>query len=300
MQIIIAYLMVVIVWSTTPLAITLSNDSLSPHAAVMSRMILALCIVALLVSVFKPQSVLKAKNWKIYAAAGFGMFPCMPLVYFAAEYISSGLIAVVFALNPIFASALATYILREPPLSMKKIAAIFVSLLGLVIVFYAQLNLDVQAWVGIALILLSTLAFSLSQVLVKYFQKDQKTDAMEQTLGALLISAPGFLIAWYVLSDQPILPISNTSLYAVLYLAVIGSVFGFVAYFYVLTHLSVVVVSMIPLITPVLALLLGAFVLDEVVTRTMMLGVFFVLFGLVLYGDSFKFVSNRIKRIVRM
>lgn len=300
MKIIVAYLMVVIVWSTTPLTISLSNDSLSPYAAAMLRMLLALFMVFLLVLAAQSRSALKLKNWKIYVSAGFGMFPCMPIVYFAAEYIPSGLIAVIFALNPVFANALATYILREPPLSFKKIAAILVSLFGLAIVFYVQINLDAQAWIGIALILLSTLAFSLSQVLVKYFQKNEKIDAIEQTLGSLLASSPGFFMAWYLLDGSAILPISNTSLYAVLYLAVIGSVFGFVAYFYVLTNLSVVAVSMIPLITPVLALFLGMFILDEVITLTMLLGVLLVLVGLVLYGDSLTFVSNRIKRIVRM
>ncbi|MEM8594533.1 MAG: EamA family transporter [Pseudomonadota bacterium] len=298
-----SYLCVVMVWSTTPMAIVVSNQSMSASASVMCRMTLALIVIAVIVSVAKPNAALKLTHWKIYLAAGFGIFPNMSFVYVAAQYIPSGLIALIFALNPIFSAVFASALLKEPLGSVRKLFAIGLALIGLSIIFNEHVTLDSQSWIGISLILLSTVAFSFSQVCIKACQQEGTVNAMEQTLGALLFAVPGLIITWLCVegieSGVGALQMSVSSGLAVVYLAVIGTVIGFMAYFYVLSQISVAVVSLIPLITPVMALWLGSFFLDEVVTNWMMLGTVFILTSLLMYGDLVTLAVNRARRFIR-
>ena len=55
------------------------------------------------------------------------------------------------------------------------------------------------------------------------------------------------------------------------------------SYYYLIRHTSVRVVSIIPLITPVFSLLLGAFFNNETLTLTQISGIALVLIGLAYY-----------------
>lgn len=293
MSVISSYVAVIMIWATTPLAIKISNHSLTPFAAVTARMVLALAILMLLVKCLKPGSDLKRAHWRIYAAGGAGIFPNMLLVYMAADYITSGMIAVMFSLSTIATSVIAAIVLRENSLTPQKLFGVLLAISGLGIIFYRQLHLGDEAIYGLLLMLSSIVIFSLSQVAVKRFQQQIKIDPFEQTYGALSFSTPGLLLSWGLFDGQMPTAVSNDTLIAVVYLALIGSLLGFIAYYYILTYLSVTVVSLIPLITPALALWLGAMVLDETVGWALQAGSVLILLGLAVYDGVF---LSKIKR----
>lgn len=58
---------------------------------------------------------------------------------------------------------------------------------------------------------------------------------------------------------------------------------GFALYYYVIKHLEASKVSLITLVTPVLALLLGSFLNGEVVSLRLWLGTALILFGLTVH-----------------
>ena len=68
-----------------------------------------------------------------------------------------------------------------------------------------------------------------------------------------------------------------------MYLGVFGSVFGFVMFYYALSRLQASTMSLLTLITPVLALFLGHFLNAESVEPIALLGSGMILLGLVLY-----------------
>ena len=92
---------------------------------------------------------------------------------------------------------------------------------------------------------------------------------------------------WAVFDGEVPAEVSLRSVLAVSYLGIIGSVVGFVAYLYVLQRLQAATVALIPLITPVFALLLGAWLADELVPASTLQGAALVLLGLgcYQYGD---------------
>jgi drug/metabolite transporter (DMT)-like permease len=76
------------------------------------------------------------------------------------------------------------------------------------------------------------------------------------------------------------LSVDAKTIQAILYLAVVGTGIGFPLYYYVLKHLSAGHVSLITLITPVTALLLGANLNDEFISARVWTGTGLIMLGL--------------------
>ncbi len=283
MAILLAYFSVVLIWATTPLAIQWSSDSLSFIAAALLRMAFALAL-GLLINASLRRKLFSIPNvWQTYAAGAIGVFPNMPVVYWSAQYIPSGLIAVIFAMSPFVTGLMTMILLKQNPFSARRLFALLMALSGLVIIFYHQLQLSAHAVYGIFGILLSCLLFSFSSVLVK--KVNLQTDAFNQMLGSLLFSLPGLLISWWLLDGHVPVLVSTKSWVAIGYLAVLGSLLGITLFFYVLANMTPTAVSMITFMTPILALLLGAGLAHESLSWQLWVGATLVIVALLVYLD---------------
>ena len=284
----LSYLAVIAIWATTPLAIKLSNDSLSPLTALTLRTGLALCIAVVIVAVWRRHSFFKRQHFKGYLLASISIFPNMPLVYYATDFIPSGLIAVMFGLSPFFIGVMAHFVLGEYFFSPRKFLGQVVAVLGLAVVFIDQLAIDYTAGFGILLMLCSISIYSYSLVAVKRQALICSAPAFDQAVGAMLLSLPGTLLCWYYLDGSTDIVLSAVSAYSVGYLAIIGSLIGFMAFYHVLNTMSVAMVSIIPMISPLIALWLGVVFADENVSLYTVLGSLLILAGLGLYEGVFK------------
>ena len=126
-----AYVCVVLIWSTTPLAIKFSNHSLTPMVSISLRIVFAVAVACVMFVLLRRRIPMRLENWPIYAAAAIGLFPNMPLVYTASEYIPSGLIAIMFGVTPFVNGLLAIPMLGEPKLSPSRWLSLLLALLGL-------------------------------------------------------------------------------------------------------------------------------------------------------------------------
>jgi drug/metabolite transporter (DMT)-like permease len=90
-------------------------------------------------------------------------------------------------------------------------------------------------------------------------------------------------MSWYFLDGELPENIASRAGMSILYLAFFGSVIGFALFFYILKHVSASRVSLITLVTPVLALLLGRYLNDEPLTVEIVAGALMILAGLALY-----------------
>ncbi|WP_101758015.1 DMT family transporter [Oceanicoccus sp. KOV_DT_Chl] len=292
----LAYLLALVIWSTTPLAIKLSNDSVTPIAAILLRTLLAVALGSLIIAISRRSEVLRPRYFKIYLAGSIGIFPNLVLIYYAAELISSGLIAVIMGLAPFVTSVVAYFLLGGSLFTVQKTIAQIIAIAGLITIYYGQIVVDNSSGIGIGLVLCSTLLFSLSAVLVKRFGAEQSMSPLNQTVGSMVFSIPGLLLGWWLLDGNIHLVFSPTSVIAIGYLAIVGSLLGFVTFFYVLKRVSVGLVSLILLITPVGALMIGKFVAGEQLTTTALIGSALILLGLFLYENMFSLLLKRNNR----
>ena len=145
-----AYIGVILIWSTTPLAIQWSNDEVGFLFGITSRMILGVVaglLVALLFSVRLPWH---ADARRTYFAAGLGLFFAMTSVYWSSQFIPSGWISVLFGLAPIVTGLMASLLLAEQALTISRLFGMLLGLAGLAIMLLGSQALGPDSAYGIA------------------------------------------------------------------------------------------------------------------------------------------------------
>ncbi|MEE4250911.1 MAG: DMT family transporter [Alcanivoracaceae bacterium] len=280
----LAYLIVVLVWATTPLAIKWSAETFMPVTAVMLRMMLAVAVGLPWLWLLGQRLRWDRLAIKSYAAALPGVFGAMSLSYLASVYVASGLISVMFGLAPLLSGFMLQLLPNPVRLNLWHWAGCVTGVGGLALVFADALQGGNQL-IGILLLLGAVTGFSVGGIAVK--QVAAGLGPLPQTLGSLILSLPCFWVLWFVMGESFTVGDAMQGVWAVLYLALCGSLVGFVCYFKVLSSLPAATVALITLITPVLALLLGALFNGEQPGMNVITGALVILFGLALYflGD---------------
>jgi len=283
-----AYLGVILIWATTPLAIKWSGDGVGLLFGAAARMVIGVLACVLVLALLRRPLSLAPGALRTYVAGGLGIWGAMSCVYWAAQFIPSGLISVVFGLSPIATGAMAALWLGERALTPARLLGIGAGIAGLGIVFLpgGAAGTGDQAALGVAGVLLSVLFHGASSVWVKRI--GAQVPALHTTTGALLVAVPLFVGTWYIADGRWPEVVPPHALGAILYLGLAGSVLGFVLYYHVLRHLAASRVALIPLITPVLALALGHQLNDEPLSPRVLAGSALILSGLAFWqwGDA--------------
>jgi drug/metabolite transporter (DMT)-like permease len=179
------------------------------------------------------------------------------LVFWGEQYISSGLAALLSATVPLFGLPLAHRYLASEPLTGAKILGVVLGLLGIAVVFSGELGAGgPKALWASAGIIVAALATAHAGVLVK-----ARGTHIEPAVMAGVQMAGGcipLLIAGVVLEGSPLRFHWTPLAFATLaYLTILGSVVAFLMYYWLIRHTAVTGVLMIPLVTPLVAVLIG-------------------------------------------
>lgn len=298
MKLILGYWIVVLIWSTTPMGMVLSNDNVSFMSAAGLRLLLAL-IILVLIALVRRRSLFPHPNAKkMYLVAALGICPQMSLVYWSAQYVSSGVMSIVFALSPCFTYLASLLLLRNTThVSVRKMLSLCVAVSGMAIIFMDQLNLGVQAAWGIVALLGSSVCFAVSTVLLKRYSDNIDLDPLSQTTGTLLFTFPVFAVCWFCFDGQWPENITLKSAAAISYLAMCGTVVGFSLYFWVFQRMNVVTVSLITMISPLFATSMGVLFLGEQFTWKIGVGGVLVLLSLLYFeGITLKYIVRLLQR----
>lgn len=274
-----AFISVVLIWSTTPLAIKWSAMGAGCSFAVLARMTVGVVLCAVLLLVFRVQFPLHRRACLAYLAGGLSMFCAMSLSYWSAQFVSSGMISVLFGLSPLITSLGAMLWLKEEAFTPNKLSGMLLGLLGLLLVFRG--GLDSAAMTGLLALFAAVVSQAMGLVCLKRINDDSPPLAM--TLGTLMIALPLFFAAWWLADGIFPARLPDRVAEATVYLGVFGSVLGFALYYYLIKHMEAGRIALITLITPVLALLLGQGLNNEEVLPQVWLGAGFILSGLCLH-----------------
>jgi drug/metabolite transporter (DMT)-like permease len=195
----------------------------------------------------------------------------MTLVYWGAQYVSSGLLSVIGGTGPIITGLLATVILKDRVFTFMRVIGMLLGVLGLVLIFHSSILTQTNQAKGIVAILLSGTFQSLSAVMIKYWR------------APIAPVVPCYTLIW-ILMGTPIQPVVDAqSIGAIVYLALFGSVIGFVTYFFLIQKISAHNVAMVSLITPAFAMAIGHMVNNELWQPTELMGAAFIFFGLSIF-----------------
>lgn len=276
-----AFVSVILIWSTTPLAIKWSSLGVGFSFAVFSRMAIGVLLCALLLAAFRVRMPLHRKALLAYVAGGLSMFGAMALTYWSAQFVSSGMISVLFGMSPLITSLGAMLWLKEEALTPSKLSGMMMGVLGLWLVFRGNLDLGATAGIGLVVLFVAVAVQSLGLVWLKHIDDD--SPPLSTTLGTLTVALPLFFAAWFLVDGHLPAAVSERAVAATVYLGVVGSVLGFVLYYYLIKNMEAGRIALITLITPVMALLLGHGLNDEAVLPQVWLGTASIVFGLCLH-----------------
>ena len=276
----LTYGLLVFIWATTPLAIVWSVSDLHPMWALLIRFFIALPLAVTVLLLLK----VKFPTHKIallsYAAGSLSLIGSQIFTYAATAYLSSGLIALMFGLAPIMAGLIGRFGFQQKLAGLQWLG-MGTSIIGLAMICLSGSQQHVQP-IGIILMLISVFSYSLSIFLVKKINAD--LPVMAQATGSILVSTllATLLIPWiwqYVPTHFP----SAKSLFALTYTIVMASLIAMFCYFKLVQNLQATTLSLTTVMTPMLAILIGACLNHEQLSVQVFVGASIILFGLVLY-----------------
>ncbi len=290
MPLIIAYCTVILIWATTPLTIVWSSTAVSPTLALLLRMLIAFILGWVMLKALRIKFPYHPKAIRLYCYSAIGVVGGMLLTYLAARSVSSGLISLMFGLTPMLSGLFSQKFLDEKPFTFIKKLALGLAFIGLFIIFYDNLlvthdansSTNFRGYLNVVYVILAVILFSLSGVLVKSVEIN--IHPLATTMGTLTIAIPCYILAWYLHDGVFTLPELHTkAFWSIIYLGIFASLFGFIAYFYVLQRLAASTMSLIMLITPIIAVMLGNIFNHEVISSQLIVGAACIVFSLVLY-----------------
>ncbi len=277
-----AYAGVILIWSTTPLAIQWSAQGATFSFAVMARMAIGLAICVALVAATRTAFPWHPAARRLYAVSGLSLCVSMLLTYWGALHIPSGLISVIFGLSPLVTGVFAALWLSERTLTPQRLTGLAIALAGLWLIFGQPWPGDGHATLGTAAVVAGMVVQALGLVWIK--RLNVRVSSLAITSGSLGVAMPGFVLAWLAFDAARLPPeTAPRAAAAIVYLGVLGSVVGFTLYYYVIKHLDAGRVALITLVTPVSALLLGQTLNAEFIPGRGWAGIALIGTGLALY-----------------
>lgn len=276
-----AYFLMIAIWSTTPLAIQWSSQGVDFITGLFLRMLIGSVLALALTLLWYKTLPLHQGARRVYMASALAIYGAMMLVYWGAQYINSGLVSVLYGLSPIFSGFFSVLILQQNDFSYHKMFGTLLGVFGLAIIFTGQIHYGELAILGILATLFSALLHSASAVWIK--RLNTPLPALIVTTGGLVFAMPLFLLTFLLFAEPLPEALPSRTFWSILYLGSIGSVIGFVSYYFVLARLQPTTVALATLITPVIALLLGTLFNEEHITLSIFWGTSLIMMALLIH-----------------
>jgi drug/metabolite transporter (DMT)-like permease len=277
-QLVGAFGAIYLLWGGTYLAIALGLQSIPPFLLIGARSVLGGAVLLALsgLSDFTRQP---WEDWRHAAISGALLFVgCHGALAYAQRYVPSGLSAVILATIPFWIVLVNLSIGQSEPL--RKLLALVPGLAGVGLIAWNETsNPQHSLPIGmIALLVASSLSWALGSV---YAQRRASHIPAHDLAGMQLVCGGVSLLVlggiageWTRFAPHQV---SMASIGGLLYLALFGSAVGNTAYLWLLDRMSAPIVASYTFVNPVIALILGVWVLGERITIPSLVGTAFVI-----------------------
>jgi drug/metabolite transporter (DMT)-like permease len=258
--ILVPFAIVTLIWGSTWLVIRDQLAVVPPSWSVTYRFVVAGVAMAVVAKAKGERFDLDARGWAFAAAIGVLQF-CLNFnfVYRAEHYITSGLVAVVFAML-LVPNALFARIVLGQRMGGQLIAGSAVAMAGIALLFLHEARTGPTGagatWAGIGFTALAILAASTANVLQA--TPTARAYPMTATLAIAMLLGAGIDggIAWW-LTGPPVVEARGAYWAGILYLGLVASALAFPLYYRVLRVIGPAKAAYSSVIVPVIAMLLS-------------------------------------------
>jgi drug/metabolite transporter (DMT)-like permease len=279
-NIVSTYILLVLIWATTPLAIVWSVSDLNNLWALALRFLIALPLAFSLLLLLKVKLPTDKISVHSYIAGACSFIGSQFFTYLAAAYLSSGIIALMFGLAPIMAGLIGHFGFQIH-LNRLQWGGMFIAVAGLAIICLGGSDHHIQP-IGIGLMLISVFVYCSSIYWVK--KVNAPLEPMAQATGSILVSALFALgMLPFIWQHAPAHIPDTKALVGLFYAVIMASVVAMICYFKLIQNIKATTLSLTTVLTPMLALLFGALLNDEKLSVMIFVGAFVLIFGLFIY-----------------
>ena len=275
------YALLVLIWAATPLAIVWSVAEVHPMWVLIIRYFGASLIALALLKIMRDPLPFDAVSMKSYLAGSLNLIGAQLFIYLAANYLTSGLMALIFGLSPLIAGLIGHVILKTHKLVWLQWLGMAVAVSGLTFVFADSAESNVNPW-GVVLMVISMISYISSIFWVKQINAPLKP--MSQATGSLIFffffSLALIPSIWQHFPTQ--IPSTN-AIIGFVFTMILSSIVAMLCYFWLIRRLAASTVSLSNVMTPVIALVLGATLNNEHISSNAFIGIVIVMFGIVMY-----------------
>lgn len=287
---------VYVVWGSTYLAIRVVVRTMPPFAAAGLRFAVAgSAMAAVAWFIERPRCLPTWRQWRDYGLVGVLLLVgANGLVMWAEKSVPSGITALVVATVPVWLTLLDGLRPGGQPWSARGWLGTLIGLAGVALVVRPEAGAESVSWPGILALQCAAFSWSLGSLYAQAITA--RLSVLAASAIEMLAGAFGLLLlsritgeSWSQLQGAPV-----SAWLGLAYLVVFGSLVGFTAFAHALAELPASVVGTYAYVNPVVAVVLGAVLLDETVSTHLVFGAGLILAGVLLATLASKRPRDRV------
>lgn len=270
-RVVAAYVLMVLLWGSTWAAIKIGVAEVPPYLFAFERAVAVASILTVAVVVLR-QSFPRTRV-ALLASGISGLFnigTSWALIFWAEQFVPSGLVAVFGAMAPVWTAILAHFFVRGDRLSRLKVGALVLGLAGTALLVGAPAASEgPNALLATVLLAIMPITWAIAAILIARFLSNESPIAIVGIgtwVGAL------FLLPFALTQVGQPQQWDARSVIAFAYLVIGGSCVGLVLNAWLYRKLRPTTVTLSQVLIPTEALIIGAFALGEAFTLRMLAG----------------------------
>ncbi|MCT7465484.1 DMT family transporter [Aliarcobacter cryaerophilus] len=258
-------------------ALFLYEEGLNVNSVIFYRFIFASILLAIFMIIKKDSFYLKFKEIILLVLLGL-LFGISAISLFNSFlYMDAGLASTVLFIYPIFVAIIMALFFKEKN-SIITILSIIFAFLGVVLLYESD-GANVSNF-GIFLVIVSSLCYAIYIVIINQYLK---MSALKVTFYSMLFCTITILIHSFFDSSLNIMPLVNFNMwFYTIFLALVPTIISLLFLIKAIQLIGSTSASILGALEPLTAVLIGVYVFNEKITFWLVIGIVFILFGVIL------------------
>ena len=281
---ILAFIAIYFIWGSTYLFVAFAVEEIPPFFMAGIRFFLAAVIIFLLSPFFIDWS--KVDRQQVINSIQAGLWFLVlgnGAMTWALQYIDTGFASLLISTQPLVL-LLMMWVFDGTKISPKSMLGVVLGLIGMYLLIDQEGVLSGnQDWVALGIMVSCLVTWGYGSLFVSKAKLPTNhflNAAIQMSTGAVVLLAAGFIFEW---QDFHFLEVSTFSWMCTFYLVIFGSIIAFTAFNFLLTYVSPEKVATSTYVNPIVAVFLGWYFRNEIVTgqtivaaSILLLGVYFI------------------------
>ncbi|MGW7068700.1 DMT family transporter [Streptomyces sp. NPDC054855] len=282
------FILLATLWGSSFTFIKVSLEGLTPSQLVLSRLFMGALLLIVVAAVSKVALPRSAEMWRHYAGAAlFGNVIPFLLLSYGEKTTGAGIAGVLIGGTPLLTLTVATFALPQERATPRKVIGLVAGFVGVVLIIGPWSD-RLGSPSGQLACLGAALSYAIGFVYVRKFLSPRGVKplagAASQLIAATVIQA---VVTPFFEWDTP--DLTGRVTFGVVALGLLCTGLAYILYFRLINDMGAVTASAVNYLVPVVAVVVGVFVLDESVTWNLVVGGLVVLIGV-------GYAENRIMR----